>query len=151
MEVLFVWMQVHLWWRLVQYRIFCKAGMSIYIAIAVGGSMGAVSRYWMSTTTYQWLGLAFPYGTLAVNLLGSLLMGFLSVLLVYRLQVSEELRIGILSGFLGSFTTFSTFAIDTIELGMDDSLTKAMLYVLLSVLLCVLGALAGLLAAKQLI
>lgn len=125
--------------------------MSIYIAIAVGGSMGAVSRYWMSTTTYQWLGLAFPYGTLAVNLLGSLLMGFLSVLLVYRLQVSEEIRIGILSGFLGSFTTFSTFAIDTIELGMDDSLVKAMLYILLSVLLCVLGALAGLLAAKQLI
>jgi CrcB protein len=125
--------------------------MSIYIAIAVGGSMGAVSRYWMSTTTYQWLGLAFPYGTLAVNLLGSLLMGFLSVLLVYRLQVSEELRIGILSGFLGSFTTFSTFAIDTIELGMDDSLSKALIYILLSVLLCVLGALAGLLAAKQLI
>jgi fluoride exporter len=125
--------------------------MSIYIAIAVGGSVGAVSRYWMSTTTYQWLGMAFPYGTIAVNLLGSLLMGFLSVLLVYRLQVSEELRIGILSGFLGSFTTFSTFAIDTIELGMDDSLIKAMLYILLSVLLCVLGALAGLLAAKQLI
>ena len=125
--------------------------MSIYIAIAVGGSMGAVSRYWVSTTTYQWLGLAFPYGTLAVNLLGSLAMGFLSVLLVYRLQVSEEVRIGILSGFLGSFTTFSTFAIDTLELGMDDSLSKAMLYILLSVLLCVFGALAGLLAAKQLI
>ena len=125
--------------------------MSIYIAIAVGGSMGAVSRYWVSTTTYQWLGLAFPYGTLAVNLLGSLTMGFLSVLLVYRLQVSEEVRIGILSGFLGSFTTFSTFAIDTLELGMDDSLSKAMLYILLSVLLCVFGALAGLLAAKQLI
>ena len=125
--------------------------MSIYIAIAVGGSMGAVSRYWMSTTTYHWLGMAFPYGTLAVNLLGSLAMGFLSVLLVYRLQLSEELRIGILSGFLGSFTTFSTFAIDTLELGMDDSLTKAMIYILLSVLLCVLGALAGLLAAKQLI
>ena len=125
--------------------------MSIYIAIAVGGSMGAVSRYWVSTTTYQWLGLAFPYGTLAVNLLGSLTMGFLSVLLVYRLQVSEEVRIGILSGFLGSFTTFSTFAIDTLELGMDDSVSKAMLYILLSVLLCVFGALAGLLAAKQLI
>ena len=125
--------------------------MSIYIAIAVGGSMGAVSRYWVSTTTYQWLGLAFPYGTLAVNLLGSLAMGFLSVLLVYRLQVSEEVRIGILSGFLGSFTTFSTFAIDTLELGMDDSVSKAMLYILLSVLLCVFGALAGLLAAKQLI
>jgi len=125
--------------------------MSIYIAIAVGGSLGAVSRFWVSTTTYQWLGVAFPYGTLAVNLLGSLVMGFLSVLLVYRFQVSEEIRIGLLSGFLGSFTTFSTFAIDTLELGMDDSLTKAMIYILLSVLLCVLGALAGLLAAKQLI
>jgi CrcB protein len=125
--------------------------MSIYIAIAVGGSLGAVSRFWVSSTTYQWLGVAFPYGTLAVNLLGSLVMGFLSVLLVYRFQVSEEIRIGLLSGFLGSFTTFSTFAIDTLELGMDDSLSKAMIYILLSVLLCVLGALAGLLAAKQLI
>ena len=125
--------------------------MSIYIAIAVGGSMGAVSRYWMSTTTYQWLGVAFPYGTLAVNALGSLVMGFLSVLLVYRFQVSEEIRIGILSGFLGSFTTFSTFAIDTLELGMDDSVAKAMIYILLSVLFCVLGALAGLLAARQMI
>lgn len=125
--------------------------MSVYVAIAVGGSLGAVSRFWVSSTTYQWLGVAFPYGTLAVNLLGSLVMGFLSVLLVYRFQVSEEIRIGLLSGFLGSFTTFSTFAIDTLELGMDDSLSKAMIYILLSVLLCVLGALAGLLAAKQLI
>ena len=125
--------------------------MSIYLAIAVGGSIGAMSRHWMSVTTYQWLGAAFPYGTLAVNLLGSVLMGFLSVLLMYRLQVSDELRLGLLAGFLGSFTTFSTFAIDTLELGMDDSLVKALVYVMLSVLLCVLGALAGLLAAKQLI
>jgi CrcB protein len=144
-------MRVHLLRRLVQYRILIKAGMSIYIAIAVGGSLGAMSRFWVSSTTYQWLGVAFPYGTLTVNLLGSLVMGFLSVMLVYRFQVSEEIRIGLLSGFLGSFTTFSTFAIDTLELGMDDSLSKAMIYILLSVLLCVLGALAGLLAAKQLI
>ena len=142
---------MHLSRRLVQYRILFEAGMSIYIAIALGGSLGAVSRFWVSSTTYQWLGVAFPYGTLAVNLLGSLVMGFLSVLLVYRFQISEEIRIGLLSGFLGSFTTFSTFAIDTLELGMDDSLSKAMIYILLSVLLCVLGALAGLLAAKQLI
>ena len=125
--------------------------MSIYLAIAVGGSFGAISRYWMVSSTHQWLGAAFPYGTLAVNLLGSVLMGFLSVLLIYRLQVSEEMRLGILAGFLGSFTTFSTFAIDTLELAMDDSLAKALLYIMLSVLLCVLGALAGLLAAKQLI
>ena len=125
--------------------------MSIYVAIAVGGSLGAVSRYWMSTTTYQWLGVGFPYGTLAVNLLGSLAMGFLSVLLIHRFHVSEEVRIGLLAGFLGSFTTFSTFALDALQLGSNQAVLKAVLYILLSVLLCILGAWAGLLAAKQLV
>ncbi len=125
--------------------------MSIYIAIAVGGSLGAVSRYWVSTTTYQWLGQDFPYGTLMVNLLGSLVMGFLSVLLVHRFNVSEEIRIGLLAGFLGSFTTFSTFAMDTLQLAGNDAIMKAFVYILLSAMLCILGAWAGLVTAKQLI
>ncbi|HUV23443.1 MAG TPA: fluoride efflux transporter CrcB [Gammaproteobacteria bacterium] len=125
--------------------------MSIYVAIAVGGSLGAVSRYWVSASTYQWLGVGFPFGTLAVNLLGSLTMGFLSVLLIHRFHVSEEIRIGLLAGFLGSFTTFSTFALDVLQLGSNEAVMKAILYILLSVLLCILGAWAGLLAAKQLI
>ncbi len=125
--------------------------MSIYIAIAVGGSLGAVSRYWVSTSTYQWLGLGFPYGTLMVNLLGSLVMGFLSVLLVHRFNVSDEIRIGLLAGFLGSFTTFSTFAMDTLQLAGNEAMMKAIAYILLSVLLCILGAWAGLVTAKQLI
>lgn len=124
--------------------------MSIYVAIAVGGSLGAVSRYWMSTSTYQWLGLGFPYGTLAVNLLGSIAMGFLAELFGDRIQVSEEIRLGLLAGFLGSFTTFSTFSIDVLQLGIDQSVFKAILYIMLSVLLCILGAWAGLLAAKHL-
>jgi CrcB protein len=125
--------------------------MSIYFAIAVGGSLGAVSRYWMSVSTYQWFGQGFPYGTLMVNLLGSLVMGFLSVLLVHRFHVSEEIRIGLLAGFLGSFTTFSTFAMDTLQLASNDAMLKAIIYILFSVLLCILGAWAGLVAAKQLI
>ena len=125
--------------------------MSIYIAIAIGGSLGAVSRYWMSSTTYQWLGQGFPYGTLTVNLLGSLLMGFLSVLLVHRFQVGEAVRIGLLAGFLGSFTTFSTFAMDTLHLAGNEAIMKAVVYILLSVLFCILGAWAGLAAAKQMI
>ena len=125
--------------------------MSIYLAIAFGGSLGAVSRYWMASSTYQWLGLGFPYGTLAVNLLGSLVMGFLWVLLLHRFEVSEELRQGLLIGFLGSFTTFSAFALDVLHLTMGDEILKAILYILLSVLLCILGAWAGLLAARQLI
>ncbi len=125
--------------------------MSIYIAVAVGGSLGAVSRYWVSSATYQWLGQNFPYGTLGVNLLGSLAMGFLSVLLVYRWQVSDEIRIGLLSGFLGSFTTFSTFAMDTLHLAGNDAVIKAIVYTLASVILCILGAWAGLVAARQMI
>ena len=142
---------MHLFWWLLQYRISFQADMSIYVAIAVGGSLGAVSRYWMSTSTYQWLGFGFPYGTLAVNLLGSLTMGFLAELLVDRFHVSDEIRIGLLAGFLGSFTTFSTFAIDVLQLGTSQSAVKAIFYILLSVLLCILGAWAGLLAAKQLV
>ncbi len=125
--------------------------MSIYLAIAVGGSLGAMSRYWVSMTTYQWLGQQFPYGTLLVNLLGSLAMGFLSVLLVHRFQISDEIRVGLLAGFLGSFTTFSTFAMDTLHLAASDAVYKAVLYVMLSVMLCILGAWAGLAAAKQMI
>ena len=125
--------------------------MSIYIAIAIGGSLGAVSRYWVSMTTYQWLGQGFPWGTLAVNLVGSLVMGFLSVLLVYRLQLSEAIRIGALAGFLGSFTTFSTFAMDVLHLAGNDAWPKALMYVAGSLLLCIIGAWAGLLAAKQMI
>ena len=125
--------------------------MSIYLAIAVGGSLGAVSRYWVSDTTYHWLGQNFPYGTLMVNLLGSLVMRFLWVLLLHRFEVSEELRQGLLIGFLGSFTTFSAFALDVLHLTMGDEILKAILYILLSVLLCILGAWAGLLAARQLI
>ena len=125
--------------------------MSIYIAIAIGGSLGAISRYWVSMTTYQWLGQGFPWGTLAVNLIGSLVMGFLSVLLIYRFQISEAVRIGLLAGFLGSFTTFSTFAMDTLHLGGNGAMLKALSYVLLSVLCCVFGAWAGLVTAKQFI
>ncbi len=125
--------------------------MSIYIAIAVGGSLGAVSRYWVSATTYQWLGQGFPYGTLIVNLLGSVVMGFLSVLLGHRFHISDEIRIGLLAGFLGAFTTFSTFALDTLHLAGNDAIVKAAVYILSSLLFCILGAWAGLVAAKQMI
>ncbi len=123
--------------------------MSIYIAIAVGGSAGAMSRYWVTSTTYQWLGHEFSYGTLLVNVLGSLIMGFLAVLLVERFDVGDEIRLGIMVGFLGSFTTFSTFAMDTIHWIDSGAVFKALAYVLVSVLCCVLGAWAGLITAKQ--
>ena len=125
--------------------------MSIYIAIAVGGSLGAVSRYWVTTRTYHWLGMDYPYGTLTVNVLGSLMLGFLSVLLVERFQLSEAIRFGLLAGFLGSFTTFSAFAMDSINLLNSGAILKSLGYMLLSVVFCIVAAWAGLIAAKQII
>jgi len=124
--------------------------MSIYIAIALGGSLGAISRYWVSTATYSWLGNNFPYGTLMVNVTGSLLMGFLTVVLVQRFDVSDEVRLGLIVGFLGSFTTFSTFSMDTIHWLESGEVVKSLAYILVSVFACVLGAWAGLISAKQL-
>ena len=124
--------------------------MSIYFAIALGGSLGAISRYWVSTTTYSWLGSNFPYGTLMVNVTGSLVMGFLTVVLVQRFDVSDEVRLGLIVGFLGSFTTFSAFSIDTIHWIENGAVIKALVYILVSVIACVLGAWAGLISAKQL-
>lgn len=125
--------------------------MSIYIALAIGGSLGAILRFWVQGMTHHWLGFGFPYGTLTVNVVGSLLMGFLSVLILSRVEVSEPVRVGLLIGFLGSFTTFSTFAMDALQLADSGALLKAASYIVLSVVFSILGAWAGLITARQLI
>ena len=125
--------------------------MSAYLAIALGGSIGAVSRYWLSNVTHNWLGYGFPHGTLAVNVIGSLIMGFCSVLLVEKLAISEEIRLGIMIGFLGSFTTFSTFAMDSLNSMQNGDWAKLFLYIGLSIFCCLLGAWGGLQTAKQLL
>jgi CrcB protein len=123
--------------------------MSIYIAIAFGGSLGAVCRYWVSTSTNHWLGDGFPYGTLTVNVIGSIVIGFLTILLADRLNVSNEVRLGLIVGFLGAFTTFSAFALDTVYLIDNGAILKAVTYGLVSVILSVLGVLVGIYTAKQ--
>jgi CrcB protein len=120
------------------------------IAIASGGAVGALFRFWVSSGVYNLLGRGFPYGTLAVNVLGSLVMGFLYVLLLERTTVSPELRGALLIGFLGAFTTFSTFSIETLNLLEQAELLKAGLNILLSVVACVLACWFGLVVGRQL-
>lgn len=124
--------------------------MTQILAIAAGGSIGAVMRHVMSTGVHGWLGRDFPYGTLAVNVVGSLLMGLLYELFLQRLSVSPEIRAVLLVGFLGAFTTFSTFSIETVNLVEDGYLLKAIANILASVILCVLAAWCGLQIARQL-
>ncbi len=123
--------------------------MKQIIAIAAGGATGALMRFWVSGWVYAWLGRGFPYGTLMVNVLGSLLMGLLSVLLIERLSLGPEWRAVILIGLLGGFTTFSTFSIETLSLIEAGAHGKALANATLSVVLCVGAAWAGVIAGRQ--
>lgn len=124
--------------------------MQQLIAIAGGGALGAVLRFGMSTAVYRALGRDFPYGTLAVNVLGSLLMGFIFVVLVERLAMSAEWRAALLVGLLGSFTTFSTFSFETLALFENGEPIKALVNIMLSVFICLLATWVGLSLGRQL-
>ena len=121
------------------------------MAIALGGASGAVLRFLVSSGVYQWLGRGFPYGTLAVNVIGSLLIGLLTeALILQRVAISLEYRAAILVGLFGSFTTFSTFSLETIYLLEQGNFTKAGLNVLVSVAACLCAVWIGLLAGRTL-
>ena len=122
--------------------------MNQFLMIAAGGALGAVSRYGMSSGVYSLLGRSFPYGTLVVNIIGSLLMGFLYVLLVERMNVSAEFRALLLIGFLGSFTTFSTFSMETLTLIQQAEMLKAALNMFISLFVCLLATWLGLIVAR---
>ncbi len=124
--------------------------MTQLIAIAAGGAAGALFRFWVSSGVYSLLGRSFPFGTLAVNVLGSLVMGFLYVLLLDRMTVAPEIRALLLVGFLGAFTTFSTFSIETLNLIEQADFMKAGLNMLVSVIACVSACWFGVLLGRQL-
>ena len=119
------------------------------LSIAAGGAAGALLRFWVSTGVYALLGRGFPYGTLAVNVIGSLLMGFLYVFFLERMTVSPEIRGAILIGLLGAFTTFSTFSIETLNLIEQADYMKAVLNMLISVAACLFAAWLGLTVGRQ--
>ncbi len=118
--------------------------MSQIAAIALGGAVGAALRWWVSTRVYAWLGQDFPFGTLVVNVLGSFLMGLLVSILLERFSLDGIVRALLLIGFLGAFTTFSTFAMETVALLEQGAWFKAMLNASANVLLCVLATWLGL-------
>ena len=120
------------------------------LAIAAGGALGALMRYWVSTATYAWLGRGFPWGTLMINVLGSFAMGALYVLLLDRLTSGPELRAFLLIGFLGAFTTFSTFSIETFNLIEEAQIGKALLNAGGSVVVCIAAAWLGVILGRQL-
>lgn len=123
--------------------------MTHILAIASGGALGAVLRFWGINWINALLGKGFPYGTLTVNVFGSLLMGVLYVLLVDRAMLGPEWRAFLTVGCLGAFTTFSTFSMETVYLLYNGELLKAALNMVLSVILCVAAAWIGIIVTRQ--
>jgi len=119
------------------------------IVIALGGAIGAVTRYGVATGIHSYFGREFPLATLVINVSGCFLMGLLSELLMQRLLFASELRAMLLTGFLGAYTTFSTFALETLYLYTDSSPLKAWLNIVLSVILCLTACWLGLICGRS--
>lgn len=120
------------------------SNLALYSMVALGGACGASLRFYIAQLMLNWLGKGFPFATLAVNISGSLVMGLLYGLIeegVIEVSVYRTL-IGI--GFLGAFTTFSTFSLDTLLLLQQGDVIKAFLNIILNVSLCVFAAGFGL-------
>lgn len=122
--------------------------MQHYLAIALGGALGSVLRFAMNEALSARFGRAFPWGTLSINVIGSFLIGLAAVLLVERWDLSPAVRLGLMVGVLGGFTTFSSFSLEVVNLAQNGALLRAMLYVLASVSVCVLAAAAGIHLAR---
>jgi CrcB protein len=124
--------------------------MWTYAAIALFGTLGCWARYGLNGLVRLAYGGEFPYATLIINVLGSGLMGFLFFATLERLTVSPALRVGILTGFLGGFTTFSTFEMEFLLLTEQGEIARAVSYLALSVVLGFAAAFGGAYIARNL-
>lgn len=95
-----------------------------YLAVAIGGSLGAMSRHFVTITAVNLWGMGFPLGTLIVNTLGSFIAGFFLVFIIERYQSLEYLSLFIFTGFLGAFTTFSSFSAESLFFFEQSQWTK---------------------------
>jgi fluoride exporter len=116
----------------------------------VGGTLGCWARYGMTNLVQAIYGRDFRYATLSINVLGSFLMEFLFIETLERLTISPALRTGVLTGFLGGFTTFSTFSMESILLVEQGEGAKAGCYLVLSITLGLLAAFGGAYVARNL-
>ncbi len=124
-----------------------------YLLVALGGAIGSVLRAWISVLSVRLVGPGFPVGTIAINILGSAVIGVVAATALNpsRTILSQELRIFLMVGICGGFTTFSSFSLQTFALLREGRAAAALANVLLSVLLCVAATAAAYLGTMTLI
>lgn len=125
--------------------------MRLLWGIAVGAAVGGLARYFVAAFIQQRAGTTFPWGTLIVNLSGSLLLGFIVRYAVATPGMSFEMRALLTTGFCGGYTTFSTFSFETATLLEDGQYERASAYAFGSVLLALAGTFGGFMLARQVI
>ncbi len=125
---------------------------STYLLVALGGALGSVARAWMTVAVARALGGAFPWGTIAINVLGSFVIAFFGALTVAhgRWPASANVRVFVMVGLCGGFTTFSSFSLQTLDLARDGRIGAALGNVGVSVFSCVSAAALGFWAASAL-
>ena len=125
--------------------------MRTFWAVAFGAALGGVARYYLSSAIQHRLGATFPWGTLVINVSGSLLLGVLMRYALATPSVSAELRAFLTTGFCGGYTTFSTYSYETATLLEDGQYGRASTYALASVVLALVATFAGFVLAREVI
>lgn len=113
------------------------------LSIAIGGSLGAIARYLINISPLAAVFGKFPLPTFVINIVGSFLIGFLMIVFADKIEVNENIRMAVIVGFLGAFTTFSTFEMEVYGLVRERELLTGFLYLFLSVLVGFVGVVAG--------
>ncbi|HBK05526.1 MAG TPA: fluoride efflux transporter CrcB [Acetobacteraceae bacterium] len=119
--------------------------MGAWIAVAVGGAIGSVGRFWLAGAMAALTGPRFPWGTLLINIVGSFVIGLVAGITLppARVGMSPDLRIFLMTGICGGFTTFSAFSLQTLELIQGGDVVAALGYAIGSVALCVIATYAA--------
>jgi CrcB protein len=119
--------------------------------VGLGGALGAMARFSLATAIFKWAGKGYPYGTLSVNLIGSFAIGIAYIWLVEKEFGGDAHRHLIMVGFLGAFTTFSTFSLESLTLLQQGRTMAFFTYISLSLLGCMLATALGMILTKQLV
>ena len=121
-----------------------------YLAVFVGAGLGGMLRHGVNRASLAYLGPAFPYGTLFVNIAGGMLMGVLAEFFLVKGGGSQEFRLFLITGFLGGFTTFSAFSLDAALMWQRSDYTALASYIVASVLLSIAALFIGMAAVRAL-